>query len=65
MHSNDGDPVGRLTRAIDELAAADLGSLTAADLTTRVASVWILVGNLDPELARRAARYGRPGADGL
>jgi hypothetical protein len=64
MCSDDGDPMGKLTKAIDELAAADVGSLTAADLTMRVASIWILVGDLDPELARRAARYGRPRADG-
>ncbi len=52
------DQVARLTRAIDDLAAANPGSLTATELTGRVASVWTLVGDLDPELARRAAGYG-------
>ncbi len=55
------DQVARLTRAIDDLAAANPGSLTATELTGRVASVWTLVGDLDPELARRAAGYGSAG----
>jgi hypothetical protein len=52
------DQVAKLARAIDDLAAANPGSLTVTELTGRVASVWILVGDLDPELARRAAGYG-------
>ncbi|HUK70292.1 MAG TPA: hypothetical protein VLW50_16300 [Streptosporangiaceae bacterium] len=52
------DQVARLTQAIDELAAAKPGSLTAMELTGRVALVWTLVGDLDPDLARRAADYG-------
>jgi hypothetical protein len=55
------DEVAKLTSAIDDLAAATPGSLTAAELTGRVASVWTLIGDLDPELARRAADYGSPG----
>ena len=56
------DQVARLTRAIDDLAAASPGSLTAAELAGLVASVWTLVADLDPELARRAADYGHPGS---
>ncbi len=55
------DQVTNLTRAIDDLAAANPGSLTPAELTGRVASVWTLVSDLDPDLARRAADYGSPG----
>jgi hypothetical protein len=56
------DQVTKLTKAIDDLAAANPGSLTAAELTGRVASVWTLLSDLDPELERRAARYGDPAA---
>ena len=56
------DQVARLTRAIDDLAAASPASLTASELTGLVASVWTLVRDLDPELARRAANYGYPGS---
>jgi hypothetical protein len=54
------DQVAELIRAIDDLAAANPASLTAAELTGRVARVWMLVGELDPELARRAAGYVSP-----
>jgi hypothetical protein len=54
------DQVAELIRAIDDLAAANPAALTSAELTGRVARVWILVGNLDPDLARRAAGYVSP-----
>ena len=54
------DQVAELIRAIDDLAAANPAALTAAELTGRVARVWILVGDLDPDLARRAAGYVSP-----
>jgi hypothetical protein len=63
-YAPDTDPVRRLTRAIEDLAEEDHGSLTAADLTMRVADVWTLAGDADPELARRAARYSQPTAPG-
>ena len=56
--SDAADQVARLARAIDDLAAADPGSLTAAEVAGRVARIWTLVGQLDPDLARRAAGYG-------
>ena len=49
------DQVAELIRAIDDLAAANPAALTSAELTGRVARVWMLVGDLDPDLARRAA----------
>jgi len=54
------DQVAELIRAIDDLASANPGSLTAAELTGRVARVWMLVEDLDPDLARRAAGYAAP-----
>jgi hypothetical protein len=54
------DEVAELIRAIDDLAAANPASLSAAELTGWVAWVWALVGDLDPELARRAASYVSP-----
>ncbi len=54
------DRVAELTRAIDDLASLNAGTLTAAELAGRVASIWMLVGDLDPDLARRAAGYAAP-----
>lgn len=61
-----GDAIERIAAAIDQLAsdAQDARGTTATDeLATRVASLWQLVSDLDPELARRAQRYTTP-ADG-
>ena len=52
-----------LTRAIDELAAASRAGTTPGDLNERIARLWAMVADLDPELARRLSRYQRP-ADG-
>jgi hypothetical protein len=52
-------PVARLGRAIDELAdAAQAPGAQTRDLTERLAGVWELVAELDPELARRLIGYG-------
>lgn len=61
MCSDDGDPLTALIEAIEALAAESLSPSAAADLTERVAAVWTLIVNMDPELAERAARY-RPDA---
>jgi hypothetical protein len=48
----------RLGRAIDELAAAAQGrDATVRDVAARLARVWAMVADLDPELARRLAGY--------
>ena len=63
MCSITGDAIDRITAAIDQLAsdardARDAGAGTSEDeLTTRVASLWQMVSDLDPELARRARKY--------
>jgi hypothetical protein len=60
-----GGELGRLGRAIDELADAAAAQdamvpeAAARDLTARLARVWQMVAELDPELARRLAGYGR------
>jgi hypothetical protein len=49
-----------ITRAIDELAAASRGGATPGELDERIARLWGMVADLDPELARRLSRYQRP-----
>lgn len=64
--SSTGDAIDRIAAAIDQLAsdARDAnGEASEAELTARVAALWQLVSDLDPELARRARRYTGP-ADG-
>jgi hypothetical protein len=53
------DGVDRLGRAIDALAdAAQDQHATEQDVAVRLAAVWDMVADLDPELARRLAGYG-------
>jgi hypothetical protein len=59
MCSIDGDALQRVAEAIDQLEA-DRRNTDAADLEARVAAVWSMVSEIDPELARLASRYGRP-----
>jgi len=61
-----GDAIDRIAAAIDQLAsdAHDTeAGVTADELTARIASLWQMVSDLDPELARRTQRYTGP-ADG-
>ena len=65
--STTGDAIDRIAAAIDQLAsdARDAkGEASEAELTGRVAALWQMVSDLDPELARRARRYTGP-ADGV
>jgi hypothetical protein len=54
---------GRLTRicrAIEELAgqpAAGRGGGAADDMAVRLAAIWTMIAEADPELARRVAGY--------
>ena len=61
MCSNTGDAIDRIAAEIDRLArdARDFPG-NARELTTRVAALWDMVSDLDPELARRAQRYATP-----
>jgi hypothetical protein len=61
-----GDAIDRIAAAIDQLASdvQDASTEPSEDeLTTRIAALWQMVSDLDPELARRARRYAGP-ADG-
>lgn len=66
MADRDGGPGGspssvdRLGRAIDEVADAARGrEASTHELAGRLARVWDMVAELDPELARRIADYRR------
>lgn len=67
MCSSTGDAIDRITAAIDQLASdiRDAGDAAGHDeLTTRVAVLWQMVSDLDPELARRARGYKAQADDG-
>jgi hypothetical protein len=49
----------RVAEAIDQLDA-DRGSADSADLEARIAAVWAMVREIDPELARLVAKYADP-----
>ncbi|OLT23885.1 hypothetical protein BJF79_14105 [Actinomadura sp. CNU-125] len=57
MCSTDGDPLDRLAQAIDDLAAEGLAELPPETLVERVAGIWSLVEELDPDIARRRTGY--------
>lgn len=59
MCSIQGDEIKRITEAIDQLASGIQG-MTEAELTARVAGIWLMVGELYPELTRRQKRYTTP-----
>jgi hypothetical protein len=64
--SKTGEAVERIAAAIDQLAsdARDgQGEAGGDELAARVAALWQMVSDLDPELARRALGYAAP-ADG-
>jgi hypothetical protein len=57
------DAIQRIAAEIDQLAADAKETADEQELTARVAGLWQMVSDLDPELARRARAYG-PTADG-
>jgi hypothetical protein len=54
--SIDDPALRRVAEAIERLEA-DLQVADAADLDARIAAVWSMVSDIDPELARLASRY--------
>ena len=65
MCSTAGERLARLGEAIDELAAdsqAPYAVSSDASLEDRLAGIWAMVAELDPELARRVSNYD-PGGD--
>ena len=59
MCSIEESAVQRVAEAIDRLDA-DRRSADSAGLEARIAEVWAMVGEIDPELARQASRYANP-----
>ena len=57
--SIDKSALRRVAEAIDQLDAAR-GSADSAALAARIAAVWAMVREIDPELARLASRYADP-----
>jgi hypothetical protein len=51
--------LGRVTEAIDRLDA-DRKSADSSDLEARIAEVWAMVREIDPEMSRLASRYADP-----
>ena len=49
-----------MAEAIDRLEA-ERQDTDAADLAARIAAVWSMVTEIDPELARLASGYHKPG----
>ena len=57
--SRDESALRRLAEAIDQLDA-DRKSADAATLEARIAAVWAMVREIDPELARLTSKYANP-----
>ena len=57
--SIDESALRRLAEAIDQLDA-DHKSADAAALEARIAAVWAMVREIDPELARLTSKYANP-----
>ena len=62
MCSIDESALRRVAEAIDQLDA-DRKSADSAGLEARIAAVWAMVREIDPELARLASGYASPSAD--
>jgi len=50
-------PLDQLARAIDDLAADSRDGAEHTHLTERIARLWGMLADLDPELARRRPGY--------
>jgi hypothetical protein len=57
--SIDESALRRVAEAIDQLDALRK-SADSSGLEARIAEVWAMVSEIDPELARLAARYANP-----
>ena len=57
--SIDKSALRRVAEAIDQLDA-DRKSADSAALTARIAAVWAMVREIDPQLARLVAKYANP-----
>jgi hypothetical protein len=61
MCSTVSEQLARIGQAIDELAAETRGTgaePAGGSLDDRLARIWLMMAELDPELARRVTEYG-------
>jgi len=61
--SSMGDAVDGIAAAIDQLAIDVRNKVDEPELATRVADLWQMVSDLDPELARRRQGYAASADD--
>ncbi len=59
MCSIDESALRRVAEAIDQLDA-DRKSVDSASLEARIAAVWAMVREIDPQLARLVSKYANP-----
>ena len=52
--------IERIAAAIDQVASDIHGPAGEPELTARVAGIWLMIGTLDPSLARRQQGYAVP-----
>ena len=60
MCSIEGRAIAEVISAIDRLAEDAAAGLPASEMSARVAAIWAMLADLDPELARLRAAYERP-----
>ena len=60
MCSIEGRAISEVIRAIDQLAEDAGTGLVGPELSARVAAIWAMLADLDPEVARLQAAYERP-----
>jgi hypothetical protein len=58
--SIEGGAISEVIRAIDQLAEDAETGLGAHEVSTRVAAIWAMLADLDPEVARLQAAYEKP-----
>ncbi|HEU5384667.1 MAG TPA: hypothetical protein VFV73_02080 [Streptosporangiaceae bacterium] len=59
MCSIDEPALRRVAEAIDRLEA-DRRSADSSDLEARIAEIWAMVREIDPQMSRLASRYADP-----
>jgi hypothetical protein len=58
--SIEGGAISEVIRAIDQLAEDAGTGLAGRELSARVAAIWGMLADLDPEVARLQAAYEHP-----
>jgi hypothetical protein len=58
--SIEGGAIAEVISAIDQLAEDAATGLAPSELSARVAALWAMLADLDPEVARLQAAYEHP-----